>query len=76
MTRHERMERAKCPMSPTGAHWWLMDSSGPVETGVCKYCGKTMQQRNSAAEEYTQQQRRRGAQMRTYRDERKTEVAQ
>jgi hypothetical protein len=26
--------------------------------------------------EYTQQQRRRGAQMRTYRDERKTEVAQ
>jgi hypothetical protein len=37
MTRHERMERAKCPLSPTGAHWWLMESSGPVQTGTCKY---------------------------------------
>jgi len=30
----------QCHLSPTGAHWWLIDGpSCEVSIGVCKYCG-------------------------------------
>lgn len=35
----------RCPVSPTGAHHWLMDDGG---LGQCKYCGQRRQFAESA----------------------------
>ncbi len=30
-----------CPKSPTGGHWWWIESpSGVTGIGVCRYCGE------------------------------------
>jgi len=40
----------RCPKSPTGSHWWLVDPpSGKICTGVCRYCGKQRQFANTVA---------------------------
>ena len=33
--------RGKCDKSPSGAHWWLIESAGkPSSRGRCRYCGE------------------------------------
>jgi len=39
----------RCPLSPTGAHHWLIDSS---RCGECKYCGERRQFHVSAVSSY------------------------
>jgi len=34
--------RCPSPKSPTGSHWWLIDSPrGETSDGVCRYCDAT-----------------------------------
>jgi hypothetical protein len=39
----ERLDEAKCPESPTGAHHWLLPhirGRQVMAIGTCKYCGQ------------------------------------
>jgi len=37
-----------CPKSPSGSHWWMIDSpDGKISTGVRLYCGKRRQFANT-----------------------------
>ena len=35
-----KLERAKCAKSPTGAHWWMIPPIGAQPLGRCKFCGE------------------------------------
>lgn len=39
----------QCPKSPTGGHWWRIESpSGATSTGVCRYCAAVGKFANTA----------------------------
>ncbi|KKL53234.1 hypothetical protein LCGC14_2277450 [marine sediment metagenome] len=36
----DRLQEAKCSNSPTGVHWWMIESLGATPWAYCKYCGR------------------------------------
>ena len=43
-----RLEQAKCPKSPMGAHWWMIPLLGANPVGRCEFCGGERQFKGSS----------------------------
>jgi len=40
-TCHQSSDEQRCPKSPSGGHWWIIDPpGGAISNGVCRYCGE------------------------------------
>jgi len=40
----------QCAQSPSGSHWWVIESpNGETSDGVCRYCGSQRQFANTLA---------------------------